>query len=176
MLVNIYIALAMCQILCQALFIYLVVWLSETPLWHRYYYCSHFFLIRKFFFRSSPVVWGILVSWPGTEHMPPAMGAQRLNHWTTKEVPIPNFKWDNWGTKEFRNFLFFFFFLVVPHSLWDLSSPNQGLNLGPWQWKPRSLTTEPPENFQETFLSSNSWCMVGPDSEPRKSWLWILCL
>ena len=29
----------------------------------------------------------ILVPWPGIEHMTPAVEAQSLNHWTTKEVP-----------------------------------------------------------------------------------------
>ena len=34
----------------------------------------------------------ILVPWPGIEPMPPALGAWSLNHWTTREVPFPNFK------------------------------------------------------------------------------------
>ena len=29
-----------------------------------------------------------LVSWPGTEPEPPALGAWRLSHWTTREVPV----------------------------------------------------------------------------------------
>ena len=35
------------------------------------------------------------------------------------------------------------FFLVAPHSMWDLSSP-QGLNPSPLQWKRGVLTTGPP--------------------------------
>ena len=30
---------------------------------------------------------GILVPWPGIKPVPPAMEAQSLNHWTTREVP-----------------------------------------------------------------------------------------
>ena len=37
---------------------------------------------------------------------------------------------------------FFFFFFAVPHSLHDLSSPDQGLNLG----CSRILTISPPGN------------------------------
>ena len=29
----------------------------------------------------------ILVPWPGIEPVPPAVKAQSLNHWTTREVP-----------------------------------------------------------------------------------------
>ena len=29
---------------------------------------------------------GLIVPWPGTELMPPAVEAQSLNHWTSKEV------------------------------------------------------------------------------------------
>ena len=31
------------------------------------------------------------VSWPGTEHGPPALGARSLSHQITKEVPVCNF-------------------------------------------------------------------------------------
>ena len=30
---------------------------------------------------------GIIAPWPGIELTPPCVGRQRLNHWTTKEVP-----------------------------------------------------------------------------------------
>ena len=30
--------------------------------------------------------WGILVLWAGVETVPPAVGAQSLNHWTAREV------------------------------------------------------------------------------------------
>ena len=43
-----------------------------------------------FFFLTVPslscCMWD-LVPWPGTEPRPPALGAQRVNHWTTSEVP-----------------------------------------------------------------------------------------
>ena len=29
-----------------------------------------------------------LVSWPGLESRPPALGVQSLSHWTTREVPV----------------------------------------------------------------------------------------
>ena len=35
----------------------------------------------------------------------------------------------------------FFFFLTAPCSLWDLKFPDQGSNLGPWQWRHGVLTT-----------------------------------
>ena len=31
---------------------------------------------------------GILVRWPGIEPLPPTLGAQSLNHWTTRKVPL----------------------------------------------------------------------------------------
>ena len=31
--------------------------------------------------------YGLLVSWPGIEPRPPALGAWSLSHWTTREVP-----------------------------------------------------------------------------------------
>ena len=31
--------------------------------------------------------YGVLVPWPGIETVPPAVGTQRLNRWTTREVP-----------------------------------------------------------------------------------------
>ena len=43
-----------------------------------------------FFFLTVPslscCMWD-LVPWPGTEPRPPALGAQSVNHWTTREVP-----------------------------------------------------------------------------------------
>ena len=32
------------------------------------------------------LTYGLLVPWPGIESMPPAVEAQSLNHWTTREV------------------------------------------------------------------------------------------
>ena len=34
---------------------------------------------------------GILVPQPGIEPIPPALGEQSFNHWTTKEVPVTAF-------------------------------------------------------------------------------------
>ena len=55
----------------------------------------------------------------------------------------------------------FFFFLAMPFGFWDLSSPNQGLNLGPWQWKLEVLTTG---NSQRSwiFLCSLRWSFFPP--------------
>ena len=36
-----------------------------------------------------------LVPWPGIEPGSPALGAQSLSHWTTREVPPPSLKWDH---------------------------------------------------------------------------------
>ena len=50
-----------------------------------------FFLILKFYlymyFCLHQGAYGILVPQPGMEPVPPAMGAWRLNLWTTREVP-----------------------------------------------------------------------------------------
>ena len=43
--------------------------------------------MNLYFFRLCSVACGILVLQPGTEPMLPVLGAQSLNHWTTKEVP-----------------------------------------------------------------------------------------
>ena len=53
------------------------------------------------FFQHAPIIinffWlhleacGILVPWPGIEHMPPALGAQGLNHRMVREVPLSSF-------------------------------------------------------------------------------------
>ena len=32
------------------------------------------------------MAWGILVPWPRIEHVPPAVEAQSLKHWTAREV------------------------------------------------------------------------------------------
>ena len=40
-----------------------------------------------FFFLPYHLAYGILVPQPGIEPMPPDLGAQSLNHWTTKEIP-----------------------------------------------------------------------------------------
>ena len=45
----------------------------------------------------------------------------------------------------------FLFFLVVPLSMKDLSSPGQGLNPCHLQWKPTVLTAGPPGS-PESFL------------------------
>ena len=45
---------------------------------------------KKFTYLAAPgLTCGIrdLVPPPGIEHRPPALGAQSLSHWTTKEVP-----------------------------------------------------------------------------------------
>ena len=42
---------------------------------------------RPFFFRPCQVACGTLVPLPGIEPVPPAVEAQSLNHWTTREVP-----------------------------------------------------------------------------------------
>ena len=51
---------------------------------------SFFFLFFLFFFLLSQEACEILVSQPGIEHTPPALEAQSPNHWSTKEVPMPN--------------------------------------------------------------------------------------
>ena len=45
-----------------------------------------FFFCISFYFSSTPMVCGILVSHPGIEPAPLALEAPSLNHWTTREV------------------------------------------------------------------------------------------
>ena len=47
-------------------------------------YSQYVFLFIIIFFGC--ITCGILVSWPRTEPMPPALESWSLNHWTTKEV------------------------------------------------------------------------------------------
>ena len=47
---------------------------------------AQFVYLYLFIFTFWHVACGILVPWPGIEPMPPALGAQNLNHWTTREV------------------------------------------------------------------------------------------
>ena len=42
--------------------------------------------LYSFFYCLHQEAQGISVPWPGIEPVPPALGAQSLNHWTTKEV------------------------------------------------------------------------------------------
>ena len=46
---------------------------------------SRFVLL--FFFFGCTIGYRILVPWPGIEPMPPALEAENLNHWTTREAP-----------------------------------------------------------------------------------------
>ena len=49
-------------------------------------------LLLFFFLRLYHLACRILVPQPGTEVVPPALGAWTLNHWTTGQVPIVLFK------------------------------------------------------------------------------------
>ena len=60
----------------------------ETIEWH--------FILFLFYFWPCPcgvhcVACGILVPQPGIEPVPPALGAQSLNHGTAREVPMVEF-------------------------------------------------------------------------------------
>ena len=46
------------------------------------------FLSFFFFFWPCHAACGILVPQPGIEHVPPALEAWSLNHWTSREVPM----------------------------------------------------------------------------------------
>ena len=64
---------------------------------------------------------------------------------------------DNWnkviGRAKFVLCVCFFFLHRGAHTIQLAESlfPNQGLNLGPLQWKLRVLTTRPPGNSPEIF-------------------------
>ena len=53
------------------------------------YYAKHFkfYLFIYLFVGHVPQRVGVLVPLSGIEHMPPAVEARSLNHWTTREVP-----------------------------------------------------------------------------------------
>lgn len=53
------------------------------------YTCSCISVLHtSLFIRLHGVACGILVPQLGIEHVPPAMEAQSLNHWTSREVPV----------------------------------------------------------------------------------------
>ena len=45
------------------------------------------FIYLFIYFWPHSAAYRILVTQPGIEPVPPALGAQSLNHWTTREVP-----------------------------------------------------------------------------------------
>ena len=53
--------------------------------------CALLFFFNCLFFWPHHKAYGILVPWPGIEPSPPCIGRQRLNYWTTGEVPMPCF-------------------------------------------------------------------------------------
>ena len=84
---------------CVYLFIYLFKILN--------YYL--FIWLLKGYFNCS--MWD-LVPGPGIKPRPPALGAQRLNHWATREVPVC-------------------LFLATLCIIWDLSSLTRGRTRAP---------------------------------------------
>jgi len=56
---------------------------KNLPVW--YVYKRFFFLVTLY------SIWRILVLQPGIRLVPLELGAQSLNHWTTREVPIEGF-------------------------------------------------------------------------------------
>ena len=42
-----------------------------------------------YFFSGQAVQHRILVFWPGIKPVPSAVEVQSLNHWTTREAPVP---------------------------------------------------------------------------------------
>ena len=59
-------------------------------IFYRYFF---FFLILFIYLAALGLSCGMwdLAPWPGIEPGPPAVGAQRLSHWTTREVPTATF-------------------------------------------------------------------------------------
>ena len=61
---------------------------------HNVHCCFHFSFFNNYFYLAtlglSCSMWD-LVPWVGIEPGPPALGAQRLSHWTTREVPVSIF-------------------------------------------------------------------------------------
>ena len=49
-------------------------------------------------------MWHVELPLPGIEPMPPAVQARSLNHWATREVPIP-LSFDLWIGLACKNFL-----------------------------------------------------------------------
>ena len=51
-------------------------------------HCSKCYMWIFFFFWLHCMACGLLVPWSGMEPMSPAVEAQSLNHWTTRETPL----------------------------------------------------------------------------------------
>ena len=54
-----------------------------------FFWNFQFFKKLLFFFWPHHVACGILVPQPGIKPVPPALGVQSLNHWTSREVHLP---------------------------------------------------------------------------------------
>lgn len=82
------------------------------------------------------VAFGILLLQPGIKLVLLALEARSVNHWTAREVPI---------------ILYFKYIILLVLALkaWRILIPwpDQGLKLGPQQWRGRVLITGPPGNF-----------------------------
>lgn len=53
-------------------------------------------MVLFIYFRSHRVACGILILRPGLKSVPPILGAQSVNPWTTKEVPLIQLCLSNW--------------------------------------------------------------------------------
>ena len=92
---------------------------------------------------------------------PPCLSAGR--GWVVSTSPSPQKRSTGLGicngsaiTPGYCYLFLVFFFLAVPWGLWDLSSPDQGLNPCPQQWKCAVLTTGPPGNSPLLPSTSNT--------------------
>ena len=66
------------------IFIYLFIWLHQVLVAA----CGIFLATCGIFNCGMWTLMQDLVPWPGIEPWPPALGAQSLSHWITREVPI----------------------------------------------------------------------------------------
>ena len=88
----------LCICLSIYLSIYLSIWLCRVLVAA----CGVFFLAVARELLIVACMWD-LVPWPGIKPGPPALGAQSLSHWTSREVPMLLFKAKrNWGFDLFK--------------------------------------------------------------------------
>ena len=74
-----------------------------TYIYHYYYY---------YYFWPCCVACGVFVPWPGIKPVSPALEAQSLNHWATREVPVYHYIWSEF-TMDNLELIHFFLTMVT---------------------------------------------------------------
>ena len=111
--------LFMCLLAICVIFFFLLRNVYSNPLLILGGYLSFYFYFLNYIFIYLAVL-GLgcstrdIVPWPGIKPGPPALGAQSLNHWTTREVPV----------LLLLSFIFHLFWTQFPHQIYDLQTSS----------------------------------------------------